>query len=177
MRMPKTHLLLFPALAVWLAGCASSETVLCPSAAVLRDTATLTVFRAGAPLDPSGEAFTAAIAGVKTSCHYNKGAGDIPTDMSFTVRAVRAPSPDRADFKVPYYLAVTQGDRILSKRNFTLNIDFAPGSAAASQDVSLDTTTVGLEEGHPATDYQLLVGFQLSDADRAYNQKRGRYTP
>lgn len=180
--MLKPHLLLFPALtvvvgALLLSGCASSETVLCPSAAVLRDTATLTVFRAGAPLDPSGEAFTAAIGGVTTSCHYNKGASAIPTEMSFMVRAVRAPTPDGGNYKVPYYLAVTQGERILSKKNFTLTIDFAPGSAVSSQTVALDTTTLNLEEGHPATDYQLLVGFQLSDGDRAYNQKRDRYVP
>jgi hypothetical protein len=175
--MLKPHLLLFPVLALWLSGCASSETVLCPSGAVLRDTATLTVFRAGAPLDPSGEAFTATIAGIKTSCHYNKGAGAIPTDMRFTVRATRAPSPDSGNYKVPYYLAVTQGDRILDKKNFMLDVTFAPGSAVFTQDVTLDTTTVNLEEGHPATDYQLLVGFQLSEGDRAYNQKRGRYTP
>lgn len=175
--MLKPHLLLFPVLAVLLSGCASSETVLCPSAAVLRDTATLTVFRNGAPTDPSGEAFTATIAGIKTSCHYNKGASEIPTEMSFTVRATRAPSPDGGNYKVPYYLAVSQGDRILAKKNFMLDVTFAPGSAVFTQDVTLDTTTVNLEEGHPATDYQLLVGFQLSDGDRAYNRTRGRYTP
>jgi len=177
MRMLKPHLLFLPVAAVLLSGCADSERVLCPSAAVLRDTANLTVFRAGAPLDPSGEAFTATISGVTTSCHYNKGASDIPTEMSFTVRAVRAPAPDGGNYKVPYYLAVTQGDRILSKKNFTLNVEFAPGTAVFNQTVSFDTTTLKLEEGHPATDYQLLVGFQLSDGDRAYNQKRGRYTP
>ena len=179
--MLKPHLLLFPALTLslvlCLSGCADTESVLCPSAAALSDTATVTVFRAGAPLDPSGEAFTADITGVKSSCHYNKGASAIPTDMSFTVRAVRAPSPDGGDYHVPYFLAVTQGERILSKKNLILNIHFAPDSAASIQDVSLDTTTINLEEGHPATDYQLLVGFQLSDADRAYNQKRGRFTP
>jgi hypothetical protein len=78
---------------------------------------------------------------------------------------------------VPYYLAVTQGERILSKKNFMLDVTFVPGSAAFSQAISLDTTTLTLEEGHPATDYQLLVGFQLSDGDRAYNRTRGRYTP
>ncbi len=175
--MSKTHLLLFPVLAAWLSGCANSESVLCPSAAVLRDTATLTVFRAGAPLDPSGEAFTATIGGVANTCHYNRGASAIPNQLDFTVRAIRTPSADGGTYQVPYYLAVTQGDRILSKKNFTLDVRFAPGSAAFTQTISLDTTTIDLEEGHPATDYQLLVGFQLSDGDRAYNQKRGRYTP
>jgi hypothetical protein len=181
MRIMKPHLLVVPALSLalglLLAGCADSEIVLCPSASVLADTAQLTVFRPGAPLDPSGEAYSVGIMAVNTSCHYAKGAQAIPTDIGFTVRAVRAPSPDAADYQVPYYLAITQGDRILSKKNFTLTIHFAPGSAAATQNVSLDETVINIEEGHPATDYQLLVGFQLSDADRAYNLKRGRFTP
>ncbi len=177
--MLKTPFLVFPALslALLLSGCANSESVLCPSAAVLRDTATLTVFRAGAPLDPSGEAFTATIAGVTSSCHYNRGAPAVPVEMGFTVRAVRAPSADSGTYQVPYYLAVTQGERILSKKNFTLEVRFAPGSAVFSRTINLDTTTIDLEEGHPATDYQLLVGFQLTEGDRAYNQKRDRYTP
>lgn len=177
----KLQYLLIPALplamALGLWGCANSEVVLCPSASVLADTAQLTVFRPGAPIDPSGESYTVAITGVNSSCHYNKGASEIPTDLSFTVRASRAPSADGADYRVPYYWALTQGDRILSKKNATLTVSFAPGSAVATQTVTLDETVINLEEGHPATDYQLLVGFQLSDADRAYNQKRGRFTP
>lgn len=165
------------ALALVLWGCANTERVLCPSASVLADTASLTVFRAGAPADPSGEAFTVAITGVKSTCHYTKGAGNVPVDMTFDVRATRAPSADGAEYQVPYYSALSQGDRILSKQTAMLTVRFAPGSATATQLVTLDETTIELEEGHPATDYQLLVGFQLSDADRAYNQSRGRFTP
>jgi hypothetical protein len=169
--------LVLPALVLVLGGCANDEVVLCPSATILAATDSLTVFRANAPMDPSGEAYTVGMSSVDSSCHYNKGAPDVPADLSFKVRATRAPSADGADYRVPYFMAVTQGDRILSKNNFTLTIHFAPGSAAADQTVSMDETVIHLEEGHPATDYNLLVGFQLSDADRAYNEKRGRYRP
>ena len=87
----KPQYLFAPALALALAGCANTEVILCPSASVLADTASLTVFRRGAPMDPSGEAYTVAITGVKSSCHYAKGASDVPTDLSFDVRATRAP--------------------------------------------------------------------------------------
>ena len=160
-----------------LLGCAPAEVVLCPSASVLSDTATVSVFRAGAPHDLSGEAYSAGIAGVTTACHYTKGAELIPTDVAFTVQAVRAPGADRADYKLPYYVAVTQGDRILSKKTYSLDISFASGSASTQRTITLDTTVINLEEGHPATDYQVLVGFQLSDADRAYNQTRRRFAP
>jgi hypothetical protein len=172
----KRFLILVPALL--LAGCADNLTgPQCPSASVLADTGTLTVFRAGAPADPSGEAYTATIDTVKSNCTYAKGAPTVQSSFSFTARATRAPSPDGATYTLPYYFAVTQGDRVLQKKNMTFKIAFAPGSAAASDDESLADITIELEPGHPPTDYQLLVGFQLTDAERAYNQKRGRYTP
>ena len=165
------------AAALALASCNDTIIPVCPSAAVLSDTSNLTVFRAGAPADPSGEAYTAAISNVQQSCSYKKGAAFSVSKLSFTVRAIRAPSPDAARYELPYFLTVSQGERLLSKRSFKLVLNFPAGSAAASMDESQDDITVNLEPGHPPTDYQLLVGFQLSDAERAYNQKRGRYTP
>ena len=53
----KPHAFLFLALGVLLAGCNDAAVMQCPSAAVLADTGTLTVFRAGAPHDLSGEAY------------------------------------------------------------------------------------------------------------------------
>ena len=173
----KPQLFLALGAGLMLAGCNDPVIIPCPSAAVLSDTANLIVFRAGAPHDPSGEAYNATIVGVKSSCTYTKGAAASTSALSFTLRGTRAPSPDGADYALPYYLAVSQGDRILSKTPLTVHLIFAPGSAVASQDVVLDPTVVTLEPGHPPTDYQLLVGFQLSDAERAYNRTRGRYTP
>ena len=58
-----------------------------------------------------------------------------------------------------------------------VEITFAPGSASATQEVATSDLDVNLETGHPPTDYQFLVGFQLSDAERAYNATRGRFSP
>jgi hypothetical protein len=177
----KRHVPAVPALAVLLAGVlltgCSSVVPLCPSASILSDTATLTVFRAGAPHDPSGEAYTAAIDGLSTKCTYEKGASSSSSSLDFTVRATRAPSPDGAVYHIPYYMTLSQGDRILSKKNYILNLEFPAGSAAASQDVSLDDIVVNLEPSHPPTDYQLLVGFQLTQGDLDYNRQRGRFSP
>jgi len=173
----KPHAFLFLALGVLLAGCNDAAVMQCPSAAVLADTGTLTVFRAGAPHDLSGEAYTAGIGNVRTDCSYPKGSPVSVSDLEFTVRAIRAPSPDGATYNLPYYLSIIQGDRILTKQNLTVQLVFAPGSASASQEVSTSDLTVTLELGHPPTDYQFLVGFQLSDAERAYNATRGRFSP
>jgi hypothetical protein len=163
--------------ALLLASCNDKVLPVCPSAAVLSDTSVLTVFRAGAPHDLSGEAYTAAMDNAQQTCKYKKGDSFSVSDLTFTVRAVRAPSPDAAHYAVPYFLTISQGDRLLAKRSLTLNLDFPAGSAATSVDIDQSDVTVNLEPGHPPTDYQLLVGFQLTDAERAYNQMRGRYTP
>jgi len=70
----KPHAVLFLAIGVLLAGCNDAVVPQCPSAAVLSDTDTLTVFRAGAPRDLSGEAYTAAIGNVRTDCYFPKAA-------------------------------------------------------------------------------------------------------
>jgi hypothetical protein len=163
---------------VLLVACSNDQNApQCPSASILNDTAMLTVFRAGAPADPSGEAYSAAIDSVVSHCSYTKGAPTVSATFTFTMHATRAPSPDGATYTLPYFLAMTQGERILSKKNGTFRITFAPGSAATTDSETLADTTITLEPGHPPTDYQLLVGFQLTDAERAYNQKRGRFAP
>jgi hypothetical protein len=173
----KPHAFLFLALGVLLAGCNDAVIVQCPSAAVLSDTSVLTVFRAGAPHDLSGEAYTAGIGNVRSECSYPKGAAASISTLDFTVRGIRAPSPDGATYTLPYYISIIQGERILTKQNLTVQLSFAPGSASATQEVSMSSLDVTLEPGHPPTDYQFLVGFQLSDAERAYNATRGRFTP
>ena len=174
----KRFVLLAAPLSLVLAGCAGSQIgPTCPSASVLSDTAVLTVFRPGAPADPSGEAFTATIDGVKSSCTYTKGAPTVDATFSFSMHATRLPSPDGATYTLPYFFAITQGERILKKTNMEFKVSFAPGSATASDTESLPDAVIELEPTHPPTDYQLLVGFQLTEAQRAYNQKRGQYAP
>lgn len=160
-----------------LAGCSSNQIPNCPSAAALADTATITGFRPGAPADPSGEAYTATIATVNNSCSFDRKTSQTTSSLSFTVRATRAPRADSAAYSLPYYVAVTQGERLLSKQTYTMQVRFAPGSAVAQADESIDQTTIHLEKGHQPADYQILVGFQLTDAQRAYNEKRRRYLP
>jgi hypothetical protein len=172
------RVLLFLGLGVLLAGCSTARVNLqCPNAAVLTETATLTGFRPGAPADPSGEAYTARMTGVTTNCTFSKASGRTISSLVITVQATRAPSPDGATYTLPYYVAATQGDRLLSKKNFTLRISFPPGSATASVQDTIDETVIQLEKGHAPTDYQLLVGFQLTRAQRDYNAFKNRFTP
>ena len=161
-----------------LLGCNDPVVVLCPTAAVLADAGTETIFRTGAPADPSGEAFTATMTGATTQCTFDKVNGETFSSLTLTFRATRPPSRDAATYSLPYFVAVNQAERVISKEMHTVQFEFAPGATSATAEDSLDRRLVlTLENGHLPTDYQLLSGFQITDAQRAYNQKFGRYLP
>ena len=161
-----------------LLGCTSSaNVVLCPNAAILADTATETVFRAGAPADLSGELFTANMTTATTQCRFDKTQGTTYSSLDLGFRATRAPSPDPASYSLSYFVAVNQAERVISKEMYTVRLNFAPGAATATAEESIDQTVINLERGHLPDDYQLLSGFQLTEAQRAYSQKMGHYLP
>ena len=163
--------------AVLLAGCGQQRVILCPAAAVLADTASETVFRGNAPQDPSGAAYTATIGGVKSDCIFDQQQGQTFSSFDIAFRAVRAPSPDAARYNLPYFVTLNSAGRVLSKKMYNVSLEFAPGAAVATADISLGRTTVNLERGLLPTDYQFLVGFQLTPEQLAYNRKMGRYIP
>ena len=176
----KHRLSLFAVLAgsLSLLGCSSGgNVVLCPSAAILADTATETVFLAGAPADPSGELFTANLITATTQCRLDKTEGATYSSLDLGFRATRAPSPDAASYSLSYFVAVNQAERVISKQMYTVRLNFAPGASTATAEESIDQTVINLERGHLPDDYQLLSGFQLTEAQRAYSQKMGRYIP
>ncbi len=175
--MKRHALLLAAAAALALTGCNQNVIQQCPSAAVLSDTAVLTVMRPGAPADLSGEAYTATMGSVTNSCSFSRTAGAATSSNDFTIRVTRAPSPDGLRVTLPYFIALTQGERILNKKNLTITLEFAPGASSITQEITPEDTVVPLEIGHPPTDYQLLFGFQLTDAQRAYAQTRTRFIP
>jgi len=173
----RLSLFLVLAAALALAGCNNNRIVICPSAAILADTAVETVFRPGAPAELSGEAFTAYLVTARTDCTFDKNEGKTLSSLDLSFRAVRPPSTDAATYSLPYFIAVNQAERLISKRMMTVRFDFAPGATVATADESQEYFPVELERGHQPNEYQLLSGFQLTDAQRAYNQKMGRYLP
>jgi hypothetical protein len=175
----KSRLSLFLVLgaALALAGCNNRRIVLCPSAAILADTAVETVFRPGAPAELSGEAFTAYLVSSSSDCTFDQAAGQTKSSLDLKFRAVRPPSPDAATYTVPYFIAVNQAERLISKQMMTVQFQFAPGATVATADESQGYFPVTLERGHQPDEYEILFGFQLTDAQRAYNQKMGPYLP
>jgi len=180
--MPAAKTLLIPALlasslTMALAGCNSSKVSNCPPVAILADTAQVTQFRVGAVQDLSGEAYTAYLTGISTDCYVDKRRGMTNSSVILSFRATRAPTSEAAEYTIPYFLAVIAGERVLTKQIFTVTFRFAPGASVANFTDTVDETDIKIEADHRPTDYQLTAGLQISEAQQAYNKKRGAYTP
>lgn len=160
-----------------LAGCNSAKVNLCPTAVILADTSEMTVFRPGASQDLAGEAFRVFLVGTSTDCSINKKTGETNSSLRLDFRATRAPSADAAHYTVPYFVAVTQADRLIEKRILQVSFDFAPGAAVATFSESPDDFDLHVENGHQPYEYELMAGFQMTPAQVDYNKKMGRYAP
>jgi hypothetical protein len=159
-----------------LAGCVNKDKqAACPGMVALADASTLHVFRAGAPADPSNVLYTVQIARVHGICEISKRSHEVDADIDVYLRATRAPNGQPAQYNVAYFVAVTQGDRVVNKFPFTAQISFAPGEAVAEVTETAPTTEISLEEGKHAWDYQVLVGMPLTKGDLDYNRTIGRY--
>jgi hypothetical protein len=162
-----------------LGGCTTdTEKGLCPSAAVLAPTASLTVFRTGAPADPSGELYTLWMTNVSALCDFEKEGKTTNSHLDISFHATRAPSTEAVNYRVPYYVAVTQGgSRILTKKFFLAQVSFEAGATTADFHQNVDDIGIKVGKGLKIGSYEVLTGIQLTPEQLAYNKKTGRYAP
>lgn len=159
-----------------LLGC-SQKIVVCPVPAILADAATLTVMRPGTAPDLANELYTVTMQNAQVDCVFNQSTVVVRTSLQLGFRATRAPSSEAATYSVPYFVVVNEGAKIYAKRNFTLQVRFAPGAASATVTQSPDVPDIRIENGKLPWNYQMLAGFQLTQAQIDYNKSRGRYLP
>ena len=165
--------------ALALSGCTTDmDKGLCPSAFILAPVSTLTVFRVGAPEDPSGELYTVSMTNAKTSCDFDKKKIQTESEVRIMFHAKRAPSAEAAAYNVPYFLSVTRhGENIMTKKMFFAHVEFAPGAVTADFQEKIDSTTIKIARGAKIGEYEILAGLQLTRAQLDYNNKMNHYAP
>jgi len=171
-------LLRLPALGLALlaAGC-SNKIVVCPVPAILADTASVTVMRPGTVPDLANELYTVRLIDANGDCVINNKTAVVKSSLNLTFRATRAPTRDAARYTVPYFVVATEGNKIFAKRAYTLTVAFAPGAATATIKQAPEDISIVNEAGKLPWNYQLMAGFQMTQAQIDYNKSRGRYLP
>lgn len=160
-----------------LAGCSTKKDQDCPGISALVETSVATVFIPGAMPDASKMLYTVEITGVRGSCTVDKPALNSSSDITVSFKATRAPNGSGATYKVPYFVAISQADRILAKKNYETEFSFEPGAMTATFTADVNSADVNAGKDKKTYDYLILVGLQLTKAQYEYNKATGRLAP
>ena len=173
---PHFKIVLAGIVAATLGSCSTSRIEKCPPASVLVDTGNFTVLRPGSAPDPANAIYTVQIARAQQDCEQPKlGSRLVTASVDIEFRARRANAGAAATYAVPYFVAITSEGKILAKREFTVPFTFESGANMAEFSDSVNSLQVSLGRDKKATDYGILVGFQLTKAQLEFNRKIGRY--
>jgi hypothetical protein len=163
--------------ALSVSGCSGDKEDICPTMTGVTDASVRTVFRPGAAEDPANVLYTAEIMSVTGACDYDKKSRETDASLNVDVRATRAPSGAEAQYVVPYFVAVTEGARILARRNYSVTLSFQPGQTVATTTDTVGSTQLITAKDKQPYDYQVLVGLQVSRAELDYNRRSAHYQP
>jgi len=162
------HLLLLVCLPLALAACTEADApaarLYCPNVRVLEQTSSLTQFLPGRQ-DAGAEITAAKITGVAGSCVLEKdGVVRVSFQAGFT--ATNGPANHGQTVSLPYFVAESADDAIISKTLSTIDVRFDGNLSTAA--VTSRKLTVEVPNDHSSARTDILVGFQLSQDQLAY---------
>jgi hypothetical protein len=144
----------------------------CPKLALPADAAQLLRFT-GSGRDITDLVLQAQIAAVPASCSWaDKAHHKVKAELQMTLTAFRGPGFHGSSVTLPYFVALSEGERIFDKQVYTVQASFPQNT----DQVSVTTPTVSML--FPATTatgadaYTISVGFQLTAAELATNRAR-----
>jgi hypothetical protein len=148
-------------LLVGLAGCAAgpAPTLFCPRVAVLEQAQTLDAFLPGRS-DVAAQLTQARITGVSGSCALRKKQGQLVVTLQAGFTATNGPADQGAKLTLPYFVSISDGDQIVSKNAYTVDLGF-DGNQSVASTVS-KPVTVELPNQQESAGIDVLVGFQLT---------------
>ncbi|HRC26656.1 MAG TPA: hypothetical protein PKX87_04400 [Alphaproteobacteria bacterium] len=162
---------------LWPAG-GSAATVAagCPEAEVVQELRNLNEFAPMAPQKPDQMVSSVRIANLKTICR-DVDSTSVTLDLAVTLTGTLGPKArinptDKPSFAYPYFVALTTGDgKIVAKEIHAISLAYGKGQNMLTQEETLShTLPVRLSARASNGPYRLLVGFQLSDDQLAYNR-------
>ncbi len=154
-----------------LAAC-SAKTLPCPTAKILRDAASVTVFAPGQPADAKAVQYVGNISQAKLSCSYDVSTLErLEVALGVQVTAERPPASTAAAADLRYFVAIVNLEgEVLAKKEFPLSLAFPKGGTSAST-VDESRQIIPLKYPQNGGSVEIWVGFQLSPEELDYNRK------
>jgi hypothetical protein len=144
---------------------------ICPAIGSLVDSASLSAFQgAPAPL------YRVDITKVYSACGYNADTGEISSRIVIDFAASRSSGDSAAQYTVPYFIATSvDGTTIVDKKMFAVQVAFEPGQLNTTFSERQEDFILKPTGDKKSTDYEMLVGLQLTKDQLDYNRRAGRY--
>lgn len=165
--------LVVPALLIAVAGCGlfrKPETRPCPRVSILNEAGRVTQYRPGPGRDLIDVAYEAEIGPLRSQCRYLENQLTVGTEVTFLVE--RGPAGGERTTSLPFFIAVTDNaNNILAKEVFDTEVSF-PTGLRQGQTVDEFEQSLMLKEGETGADYEIIVGFQLTEEQLRLNRSR-----
>ncbi len=137
----------------------------CPNVAVLAQANALNLFLPSRH-DAGALVTQAGITGISGACTLEKKRAVLRVTFQAGFSATNGPANQSATLALPYFVAISQGEDIISKQNYTIPMSF-DGNVAATSATS-KPVTVELSNTPDSADAEILIGFQLTPDQLAY---------
>jgi hypothetical protein len=114
----------------------------------------------------------ARITAIPASCTY-ADRGTVRAKLGVTMQITRGPAAEGRSASVPYFLAVTEGERVLDEQDYAVNTIFPTNVDTVTANGQEITLNLPVTPDKSAAAYKIYVGFRLDAEDLDYNRRRG----
>jgi hypothetical protein len=144
---------------------------LCPQTSVLKDASDLTRFQG------SGTDLTDMVVDGRITRPTGKCALDDPTHLRTTLNVnlelTRGPASKSRATDVTYFVAVLKGDTVLEKKEYRVPTQFPVNTDHVRLTGDEIDLVLPVNEKLNGAAYRVLIGFQLTPQELAFNRRRG----
>ncbi len=150
------------------------QTVTCPSVKVMEELRTIVEFQDPAKPSDKTEISRASMKNVNARCSVG---GDLSVELDIVVASTLGPKArlkktDKPNFAFPYFVAViSPNGHVLAKEIFAASLSYENGENDKTQTETI-TQHIPLDADGKVPAYSILLGFQLSEEQLAFNRTR-----
>lgn len=146
----------------------------CPTVGSLYDASRIIKF-VGEDERYSSIAYTGEILDVRLFCRYADG-DPLLAEIELSFAFGKGPQGEDRYHDYNYYVAVTRRNtRVLNRETFTIRADFDDNPVVAAQDLVGGVVIPRLDESISGANFEVLVGFELTDKQLQFNQDGKRF--
>jgi hypothetical protein len=151
----------------------------CPEVSVLGDASRITKFIDGPGRDLIDVLYEGEIADAAGSCTYdvNKDTkeGKLDVEMTVVMNLSRGPADRAGKAAIRYFVAILGKDKqILNKQPFAAGVAFPQNTSKLAWTDEPIYLSIPLKAGQTGRDFQIYVGYDLSQEEVQFNRKQTR---